>query len=69
VIDTGSVRTEMRARQRKYGGEPYTELIQQFESRMADHDKQRGGSTPEEIAAAIAALIEQHDPPAHAAIG
>jgi NAD(P)-dependent dehydrogenase (short-subunit alcohol dehydrogenase family) len=69
VIDTGSVRTEMRDRQRKYGGEPYTELIEQFESRMADYDEQGGGSAPEEIAAAIAALIEQHDPPAVAAIG
>jgi NAD(P)-dependent dehydrogenase (short-subunit alcohol dehydrogenase family) len=69
VIDTGSVRTEMRARQRKYGGEPYSELIEQFESRMADYDKQGGGSAPEEIAAAIAALIEQDDPPALAAIG
>jgi NAD(P)-dependent dehydrogenase (short-subunit alcohol dehydrogenase family) len=69
VIDTGSVRTEMRARQRKYGGDPYTELIEEFEERMADYDRQRGGSAPEEIAAAIAALIEQHDPPALAAIG
>jgi hypothetical protein len=59
----------MRDRQRKYGGEPYTELIEQFESRMADYDEQGGGSAPEEIAAAIAALIEQHDPPAVAAIG
>src|SRR5262245_22991709 len=69
VIDTGSVRTEMRARQRKYGREPYTGLIEQFESRMADYDEQGGGSAPEEIAAAIAELIEQHDPPALTAIG
>ena len=69
VIDTGSVRTEMRGRQRKYGGEPYTGLIEQFESRMADYDRQGGGSAPEEIAAAIVALIEQPDPPALAAIG
>jgi hypothetical protein len=59
----------MRARQRKYGGDPYTELIEEFEERMADYDRQGGGSAPEEIAAAIAALIEQHDPPALAAIG
>ena len=69
VIDTGSVRTEMRYRQRKYGGEPYTKLIEEFETRMADYDKQGGGSAPEEIAAAIAALIGQHDPPALVAIG
>ena len=69
VVDTGSVRTEMRARQQKYGGEPYTGLIEQFESRMADYDTRGGGSPPEEIAAAIAALIEQHEPPALAAIG
>jgi len=69
VIDTGSVRTEMRARQRRYGGAPYTGLIEQFESRMADYDEQGGGSAPEEIAAAIAELIEQHDAPALTAIG
>jgi NAD(P)-dependent dehydrogenase (short-subunit alcohol dehydrogenase family) len=69
VIDTGSVRTEMRARQRKYGGEPYTELIEQFESRMADYDKRGGGSAPGEVAAAIAAVIEEPDPPALAPVG
>jgi NAD(P)-dependent dehydrogenase (short-subunit alcohol dehydrogenase family) len=69
VIDTGGVRTEMRARQRKYGGEPYTGLIEQLESRMADYDKRGGGSAPEEIAAAIADLIEEPDPPALAPVG
>ena len=69
VIDTGSVRTEMRARQGKYGGEPYTGLIEQFEARMADYDKRGGGSAAEEIAAAIADLIEDPDPPALAPVG
>ena len=69
VIDTGGVRTEMRARQRKYGGEPYTGLIEQFEARMADYDKRGGGSAAEEIAAAIADLIEDPDPPALAPVG
>jgi NAD(P)-dependent dehydrogenase (short-subunit alcohol dehydrogenase family) len=69
VIDTGSVRTEMRSRQPRYGGGPYSELIEQFESRMADYDRGGGGSTPEEVAAAIAALIEQPDAPALASIG
>ncbi|HEY7253427.1 MAG TPA: SDR family oxidoreductase [Gaiellaceae bacterium] len=69
VIDTGGVRTEMRARQRKYGGEPYAELIEQFESRMAEYDRQGGGSEPDEIASAIADVLEDTDPPAVAQVG
>jgi NAD(P)-dependent dehydrogenase (short-subunit alcohol dehydrogenase family) len=69
VIDTGGIRTQMRERQQKYGGDPYTGLIEQFESRMAEYDEQGGGSTAEEIAAEIAALLEEADPPALAPVG
>jgi NAD(P)-dependent dehydrogenase (short-subunit alcohol dehydrogenase family) len=69
VIDTGGIRTQMRERQQKYGGDPYTGLIEQFESRMAEYDEQGGGSTAEEIAAEIAALLEETDPPALAPVG
>lgn len=69
VIDTGGIRTEMRARQARYGGEQYAGLIDQFESRMAVYDEQGGGSPPEEIARSIADLIEHPDPPALAPVG
>jgi hypothetical protein len=47
VIDTGSVRTEMRARQLKNGS----------------------GSSDDEVAAALADLIDHQDPPALAQVG
>jgi NAD(P)-dependent dehydrogenase (short-subunit alcohol dehydrogenase family) len=69
VIDTGGVRTEMRRRQATYDGVPYERLIAQFESRMAEYDAKGGGAAPEEVAAAIAALIDDPDPPSLASIG
>lgn len=69
VIDTGGVRTEMRRRQATYGGVPYERLMAQFESRMAEYDAKGGGAAPEEVAAAIAALIDDPDPPSLASIG
>ena len=59
----------MRARQQRYGSEPYAALIEQFETRMEVYEKQGGGSPPEEIASAIADLIEQPDPPPLATLG
>jgi NAD(P)-dependent dehydrogenase (short-subunit alcohol dehydrogenase family) len=69
VIAAGGIRTEMRARQDRYASEPYAQLVEQFEARMADYEKQGGGSPPEEIAKAIADLIEQPDPPPLATVG
>jgi NAD(P)-dependent dehydrogenase (short-subunit alcohol dehydrogenase family) len=69
VIDTGGVRTEMRRRQATYGGVPYERLMAQFESRMAEYDAKGGGAAPEEVAAAIADLIDDPDPPSLASIG
>jgi NAD(P)-dependent dehydrogenase (short-subunit alcohol dehydrogenase family) len=69
VISAGGIRTEMRARQQRYGSEPYAALIDKFETRMEEYEKQGGGSSPEEIASAIADLIEQHDPPPLATLG
>jgi NAD(P)-dependent dehydrogenase (short-subunit alcohol dehydrogenase family) len=63
VISAGGIRTEMRARQEKYASEPYADLVEQFEARMADYEKRGGGSPPEEIAKAITDLIEERDPP------
>jgi NAD(P)-dependent dehydrogenase (short-subunit alcohol dehydrogenase family) len=69
VISAGGIRTEMRARQQRYGSEPYAALIEQFETRMERYEEQGGGSPPEEIASAIADLIEQPDPPPLATLG
>jgi NAD(P)-dependent dehydrogenase (short-subunit alcohol dehydrogenase family) len=69
VIAAGGIRTEMRARQKKYTSEPYAKLVEQFERRMADYEQQGGGSPPEDIAKAIADLIEQPDPPSLATVG
>ena len=69
VISAGGIRTEMRARQQRYGSEPYAALIEQFETRMEEYEEQGGGSPPEEIASAIADLIEQPDPPPLATLG
>jgi NAD(P)-dependent dehydrogenase (short-subunit alcohol dehydrogenase family) len=69
VISAGGIRTEMRARQQRYGSEPYAALIEQFETRMEEYEKHGGGSPPEEIASAIADLIEQPDPPPLATLG
>jgi NAD(P)-dependent dehydrogenase (short-subunit alcohol dehydrogenase family) len=69
VISAGGIRTEMRARQQKYTSEPYAQLVEQYEERMADYEQQGGGSPPEEIAKAIADLIEQPDPPPLATVG
>jgi NAD(P)-dependent dehydrogenase (short-subunit alcohol dehydrogenase family) len=69
VISAGGIRTEMRARQQRYGSEPYAALIEQFENRMEEYEKHGGGSPPEEIASAIADLIEQPDPPPLATLG
>jgi NAD(P)-dependent dehydrogenase (short-subunit alcohol dehydrogenase family) len=69
VIAAGGIRTEMRARQKKYTSEPYAKLVEQFEGRMADYEQQGGGSPPEDIAKAIADLIEQPDPPPLATVG
>lgn len=63
VISAGSIRTEMRARQHKYGSEPYRALIEQYEAGMAEYEKHDGGSAPEEIAQQIADLIESPEPP------
>ena len=69
VISAGGIRTEMRARQQRYGSEPYAALIEQFETRMEEYEKQGGGAPPDEIASAIADLIEQPDPPPLATLG
>jgi NAD(P)-dependent dehydrogenase (short-subunit alcohol dehydrogenase family) len=69
VIAARGIRTEMRARQEKYVSEPYADLVEQFEARMADYEEHGGGSPPEEIAKAITDLIEQPDPPPLATVG
>jgi NAD(P)-dependent dehydrogenase (short-subunit alcohol dehydrogenase family) len=69
VISAGGIRTEMRARQQRYGSEPYAVLIGQFETRMEEYEKQGGGAPPEEMASAIADLIEQPDAPPLATLG
>jgi NAD(P)-dependent dehydrogenase (short-subunit alcohol dehydrogenase family) len=69
VIAARGIRTEMRARQEKYVSEPYADLVEQFEARMADYEERGGGSPPEEIAKAITDLIEQPDPPPLSTVG
>jgi NAD(P)-dependent dehydrogenase (short-subunit alcohol dehydrogenase family) len=69
VISAGGIRTEMRARQERYTSEPYADLVEQFETRMAEYDKRGDGSPPEEIAKAITDLIEEPDPPPLATVG
>jgi NAD(P)-dependent dehydrogenase (short-subunit alcohol dehydrogenase family) len=69
VISAGGIRTEMRTRQQRYGREAYAALIEQSETRMEEYEKQGDGSPPEEIASAIADLIEQPDPAPLATLG
>ena len=69
VIAAGGIRTGMRASQQKYASEPYAHLAEQYEARMADYEQKGGGSSPEEIAKAIADLIEQPHPPPLATVG
>jgi NAD(P)-dependent dehydrogenase (short-subunit alcohol dehydrogenase family) len=69
VISAGGIRTEMRARQERYASEPYADLVEQFEARMAAYEQQGGGSPPEAIAITIADLLDQPDPPPLATVG
>jgi NAD(P)-dependent dehydrogenase (short-subunit alcohol dehydrogenase family) len=63
VIAAGGIRTEIRTRQEKYASEPYINLVEDFERCMAEYEEHGGGAPPEQIATAIADLIEQPDPP------
>ena len=69
VVSAGGIRTEMRARQERYSSAVYGRAVEEFEARMAHYEEQAGGSSPEEIAAEIVALLDQPEPPPLVSVG
>ena len=68
VVQLGGVRTEMTARQQKFSLDPYTPLVEQQEAQMAQYTKYGGGSPLEQVAGAVADLIERPSPPSRISV-
>lgn len=58
IIQSGGIRTEATARQRHFSLDVYQPLVEQQAARMAQYAARGSGATPEEIASAIANIIE-----------
>jgi NAD(P)-dependent dehydrogenase (short-subunit alcohol dehydrogenase family) len=58
IIQSGGIRTEATARQRHFSLDAYQPLVEQQAARFARYAVRGGGATPEEIASAIANIIE-----------
>lgn len=58
IIQSGGIRTEATARQHHFSLDVYQPLVEQQAARMAQYAARGSGATPEEIASAIANIIE-----------
>jgi NAD(P)-dependent dehydrogenase (short-subunit alcohol dehydrogenase family) len=58
IIQSGGIRTDKTNRPDQFSIEAYDPLIQQQNARLAQYAKRGGGAMPEEIARAIAEIIE-----------
>jgi short-subunit dehydrogenase len=69
VVASGGIRTGILTRQKRFSLDPYTSLVEQCEARLTQYNAKKRGATPEQVASAIADLIEQRTPPRRLLVG
>jgi short-subunit dehydrogenase len=69
VVASGGIRTGILTRQKRFSLDPYTSLVEQCEARLTQYNAKTRGVTPEQVASAIADLIEQRTPPRRLLVG